>query len=416
MANTPNENQFDPQAPEIRVDPANEAIQNALKTGFSLLFVLMLLLLAGYFSTSIFTVDAKDNQRGLLARFGRLVTAPDQSYVYEPGWYAALPEPVDEKILVSAKVKSLRIYRFCFELPDRDRGKKLSEIKSFKASLTPGKDGAMLTGDRSLAHGIWALQYRVVDAYAFATGLPDDPQVVDQILENVVSHAIMRTVATKRVETVLYQDQTGVTQEVKRRAQQSLDELGIGIEIEQITAELVEPPTVRMAYNAVTEAQAELESQIREAEATARAVLTTAAGDNYDAILDTITEYGIEQESGGDPEKLAVLSDQINALLDKAGGEVAVELRKARGEANAIREQISREYEEFVTYLEQYRQQPEVTTTRLWTTVMSRIFSQKQNEIFQVPLGQTVEIIINRDPLKRLEIEEERARETMLES
>jgi regulator of protease activity HflC (stomatin/prohibitin superfamily) len=413
MASAPNDPQFDPQAPDVMVDPAQESLQSALRTGFGLLMLLMLLLLVGYFSTSIFTVDAKSDQRGLLARFGKLVTAPDQSYVYEPGWYAAMPEPIDEKILISANVQTLKIDRFCFERSGSDLQKELSEVKSFKPSLQPGTDGAMLTGDRSLAHGIWTVQYRVTDPYAYVTSIGDDPRQFDPILERVVSRAIMRTVATKRVETVLYQDQTGVILEVQQKAQAALDRLGVGVQIEKVTADLVEPSTVRAAYNAVTEAQSELESQIREAEANARETLTKTAGDNYAEILAAITEYGVEQESGSGPEVLAGLNRRIDALLDQAGGEVAVALRQARGEAGAIREQIGREYEEFINYLDQYHQQPEVTVTRLWTAMLMDVFSKKRNEIFFVPSGHEVEIVVNRDPIKQLEIERDIATTTM---
>lgn len=414
MATAPNEPNFQPQAPDLQIDPAHESLQNALKTGFRLLFVLMLLLLVGYFSTSIFTVDSDSNERGLLARFGKLVTAPDQSFVFEPGWYAAMPEPIDEKILVSAEVQTIEIDRFCFDRSEADKGKKLSEITGFQASLTPGVDGAMLTGDRSLAHGIWTVQFRITDAYAYTTTVGDTPEAFHDILRNVVSRAIMRTVATKQVETVLYQDQTGVTREVQRTAQAALDRLGVGVTIDQVTAQLVEPRSVRDAYNAVTQAQSELESQIREAEAQARETLTKTAGDKYDAILAAITEYGVEQESDADPALLAELNLQINNLLDEAGGQIAVTLRAAHSEANAFREQVAREYEEFTSHLDQYRQQPEVTVVRLWSAVLTDIFQQRKNEIFMVPTGQEIEIIINRDPLKQLEIEAERARATAL--
>ena len=414
MASAPNEPNFAPQAPEVQVDPAAESLQSALRTGFGLLFILMLLLLVGYFSTSIFTVDSDSNQRGLLARFGELVTAPDQSYVFDPGWYAAMPEPIDEKILISAEPKTMRIDRFCFALTDADRKKtRLSDINKFITGLTPGTDGAMLTGDRSLAHGIWTVIYSVTDPYAFVTNVGDQVSAIEPILGNVVSRAIMRTVARKQVEDVLYKEQTTVMLEVQRTAQAALNDLGVGVEIQQITGDLIEPPSVRDAYNEVTQAQSELESQIREAEALSRQTLTKAAGDNYDEILAAITEYGVELESGADPAVLAELNQRINTLLDQAGGDVAVALRNARGEAGSIREQINREYEEFVTYLEQYRQQPEVTTVRLWTSMLEAFMKKKQNEIFLVPRGHEVEIVVNRDPLKQLEMIEEQAKKTV---
>jgi len=86
-------------------------------------------------------------------------------------------------------------------------------------------------------------------------------------------------------------------------------------------------------------------------------------------------------------------------------------LRDAQSQANATREQISREYEEFVNYLEQYRGSPQVTALRLWLQMIEPVLTSKGNEIFFVPQGDEIEIIVNRDPRRLLEAERERYRQ-----
>ena len=198
---------------------------------------------------------------------------------------------------------------------------------------------------------------------------------------------------------------------MQERLQEELDALQVGVEVMKVTPEVVEPRPVRQAFLAVTQAQNERQTRIEEAHAQAAETLTKVAGGSYALLLERIAAYGEAQALGAPQAELDRLQAEIDAALDGAGGEVAVLMRDAQSQANATREQISREYEDFVNYLEQYRLSPQVTVLRLWLQMIEPVLTSKGNEIFFVPNSDEVEIIVNRDPRRLLEAERERYRQ-----
>ncbi|MBN2446582.1 MAG: hypothetical protein JXO22_07650, partial [Phycisphaerae bacterium] len=301
----------------------------------------------------------------------------------------------------------------CFSRIEGEQNKPLSEVVVSGRSLTPGVDGAMLTGDKNLSHGIWVFQYQVTNAQALVETVGDAAEDVAPVLQRIAEGAILRTVASRTVEEVLLEGQSQVAEEVRARVQHELNDLGVGVEVVKVAPELIEPRPVRDAFLQVTRAQNEKQSRINEANAKAAEILTKVSGDNYNALLALINEFGAAQALDAPPEEMAALQAKIDEELGRAGGQVAVALREARSRANAVREQIGREYEEFTYYLEQYRDNPQVTTIRLWVAMLRDVLGSKENELFFVPEGDEIEVIVNRDPQRAIEAEQERYKRQM---
>ncbi len=415
---------IDQDAPVVAVDPARESLVSALQTSFGILRIVMVVLIVLYLASGFFRVNP--GQKGLVSRLGELRThataAGIQTPVFDPDWYWLLPDPFDTKILVDGQIQSVAITTFMFNHEEAATAKDLSKIVKPTQKLAPGVDGAMLTGDLNLSHGRWEVQYHIEDAAAFVrnVGLSNPSSdrnrpPVELLLARLTETAVVREVAGRTVEEVTRHALDSVRQGVKSRLQDALDELDTGIMVDAVVAYTIEPGAVRPAFLDVVRAMSERERLRREAQEAETRILNQAAGGQYQAILDAITAYGDAQTRKADEQELAGLLANIDAELELAeklgAGQVAVRLSVAKSRADQINEQLRREYESFRNYRDQYKVQPRITMLSLWVQMRREILSNRQNEIFFVPSGDEIEILINRDPQRQLELEEEAARQ-----
>jgi len=415
-------------APPTAVDPAQESLSQALRAGFNVLRVIIVVLLVAYFLSGWFQVNP--GEQGVIVRFGKLRINEDErsefvnTPVFGEGWHLSLPDPFDEKIRLSGQNFKLRIATFSFPLEEKDAAKALSdinlgEIVPGKDKLKPGVDGAMLSGDRNLSHGLWAVEYRIEDAARFVQSVGESPAAFERLLRRLTENAIVRTVAGMPVERVTRTQTDEVTgdftADVKKRLERELSKngLNVGVTIVNIEAKTIEPGRVRQAFLAVSDAKSERKQKESQAEQEAHRVLSKTAGpkEKYDALLKAIDAYGAAQATGTDEERLEELRQAIDQQLDNAEGEVAARLRQAQSRANEIRERVQQEYKLFTDYRDTYRKYPELTIVRLWVRMRDAILSSNENEIFFVPEAGEIEIITNRDEEKRLERELKRYQE-----
>ncbi len=412
--------------PPAAVDPAQESLSQALRAGFNVLRVIIVVLLFAYFLSGWFQVEP--GQQGVIVRFGKLRENddnPDNKYVFREGWHASLPDPFDEKIRLKGQNFKLRIDSFCPVLKEAELAKELSDINlsevvPAKDKFKPGVDGTMLTGDRNLSHGLFAIEYRIEDAAAFVQNVGETPEVFERLLKPLAENAILRTVAGMPVERVIRTQTDEVTgdftDEVKKLLNDEdelLTKLETGVVVINVEARTVEPGRVREAFLAVSDAKSERKEREDEARQEAHRVLSRTAGSKtkYDALLKAIDAYGAAQAVGADEERLEELRQNIDQQLEQAEGEVATRLRQAQSRANEIRERVQQEYKLFVDYLDMYRKYPQLTLVRRWVRMRDAILSSAENEIFFVPEAGEIEILVNRDPLKLIEADLRRFQE-----
>lgn len=403
--------------PDLSHDPAQQSLVNALRAGFKVLAVSMVVLVVAYVLTGFMSVGP--GEQGLIVRFGRLVEQPDGGVTVKPGVKFALPEPFDEKIIIPASAQTRTITTFVFDRNVADLGKPLAEVFPKNATLT-ASDGAMLTGDQNLSHGIWQLEYRIRDAEAFlrhvssAEGISEKDDVqrsatrFDALVIRLLEHAIVRETAFRRVEEVGGAGKAAFVAGVKDRLQKSLDRFNIGVVVDKVAAEIVYPYQVRDAFNEVTTAENNAKKEIESARQEATRTLTTAAGTEYEQLTAAITAYGAAQASNVPEAELAQHRARIDGLLENAGGEAAGILSSAAQRADAIRDIAAQEIARFQSWLELYRRDPQMTVTRIWNDMRAAVLDSKANELFFVPGVGALEIWTNRDLAKLLEAERER--------
>lgn len=399
------------------LDPAQESLSQALRAGFRVLSIIMIVLVVAYFASGWFQLDP--GEQGLIVRLGALrenVSADDKfagTRVFGPGWHASLPDPIDEKIRLQGVTFRLEVNTFCFARKEDQRAKPLSETVPRREKIDPATDGTMLSGDRNLSHGVWTLEYQIADAERFVRHVGDRVEAARPFLKAALENAVTETVAGAAVERItrtgIRMEGEDVTLDVKLRLMQELNRFETGLTVVKVTAETIEPAEVREAFQRVTRAQNEQASAISEARKQRDEILNETAGPSYERLLAQIDAYGAAQAAGAAEADLAAQRAAIDSELELASGKVAVTLRDAYAHANEIRERARQEQEQFTHWLAAYRKSPRATAMRLWKDMRTAILNSKDNEVLFLPRSaESIEILTNRDPEKAIEAEREK--------
>jgi membrane protease subunit HflK len=211
-------------------------------------------------------------------------------------------------------------------------------------------ESLMLTGDLNLAEVEWVIQYRVEDAYKYLFKVRD----IEKTLRDI-SEAIMRQIAGDRtINEVLMTGRIEIKSEMKKTIQEVCRDYSMGIKIEQILLQDVNPPEpVRDAFNKVNEAQQEMKTLINQAELEYNTVIPEAEG-------------------------------LAKATLEKANGYKIKRINTAKGDSAR-----------FTDLYKEYIKAPEVTKRRLYLETMSKILPRLGNVIITDQKGNNVLPLLN---------------------
>lgn len=142
-------------------------------------------------------------------------------------------------------------------------------------------ESLMLTGDLNLADVEWVVQYRIDNPfnYLFRVRNPETS------LRDISEAAMRQIVGDRTVNEVLTVGRTEISTKLQDLMQQICREYSLGVKIEQVVLQDVNPPEpVKAAFNAVNEAQQEKETLINQAKAEYNKVIPKAAGQAKETI------------------------------------------------------------------------------------------------------------------------------------
>ena len=198
-------------------------------------------------------------------------------------------------------------------------------------------EAVMLTGDLNVAVVEWIVQYRVADPYQYlfkVRNLEDTFRAMNE--------AVMReTVGDRTVTEVVTVGRQEIETTVEARLQALTDQYQMGITIDQVVLQDVNPPDpVRPSWDDVSQAQQQAQRQINEAEAEYNAVIPRASGEAEQTVL-------------------------------QAEGYALDRVNRAQGEATR-----------FTAIEAAYRQAPEVTRQRMYLETMQQILPQVGRKVF----------------------------------
>ena len=198
--------------------------------------ILLILILVIFMWISFFQVGPEEV--GVITRFGKYVRE------VEPGLNFKMP--LVEKI-VRVPVERQQKEEFGFRTISAGIQSKFTKSDTADESL-------MLTGDLNLADVEWVVQYRISDPYSFLFKVRDPVNSLRDISEA----AMRQIVGNRTVNEVLTVGRTEVSTQVFELIQELCNEYSLGIKIEQVVLQDVNPPDpVREALMPENRAQRE---------------------------------------------------------------------------------------------------------------------------------------------------------------
>jgi membrane protease subunit HflK len=279
-----------------------------------ILIILAIILVWG----SVFQVETEEV--GVITRFGKYTRT------LEPGLNAKIP--FIERVY-KVPVERQQKLEFGFRTVRAGVRTEYSSVDNLEESL-------MLTGDLNLADVEWVVQYRIEDAYNYLFRVRDP----ENTLRDLSEATVRQIVGDRTVNEVLTIGRMEITVKVEEMLQSLCRDYSLGIKIEQVVLQDVNPPDpVKAAFNAVNEAQQEKETLINQAKSEYNRVIPRAKGQAEETIQ-MAEGYAIERVN--------------NAL-----GETA----------------------RFNALYSEYMKAPEVTKRRIYLETMARIIPTLGNRI-----------------------------------
>ena len=204
--------------------------------------VFILILLAG----SIYQISPEEI--GAILRFGKYVRATD------PGLHFKLPLGIEKLIKVPVQRQLKMEFGFRTTRPG---------IRTeYRVTTESIREAVMLTGDLNVAVVEWIVQYKIKDPYKYLFKIRDAESTFRYMNEAVVR----RVVGDNSVDEVITIGRARIANEAQEELQELCDLYEIGIEVNQLIFQDVNPPDqVKPSFNEVNESLQEKERKINEA-------------------------------------------------------------------------------------------------------------------------------------------------------
>ncbi len=218
-------------------------------------------------------------------------------------------------------------------------------VKSEYTKVGTTDESLMLTGDLNLADVEWIVQYRIEDPYSYLFKVREPVNTLRDI-----SEASMREIVGDRtVNEVLTVGRAEIASSVHQKIQALCTEYSLGIRIEQVVLQDVNPPDpVKDAFNDVNQAQQERETLINQAR----------------------SEY--------------------NKVIPKAKGQAEETIQRAEGYATERVNNSLGEAARFNALYSEYIKAPEVTKRRIYLETMEEVIPRLGHKIITDESGSNV--------------------------
>jgi len=223
---------------------------------FGIIGVIIIILLIG----SFYTISPEE--MGVILRFGKFARTTD------PGLHLKLPLGIETLTKVPVQRQLKMEYGFRTTSPG---------IRTeYRITPESAKEAIMLTGDLNVAVCEWIVQYKIKNAYNFLFKVRD----VNSTFRYMTEATMRKVVGDNSVDEVLTIGRARIALEAKEELQRLCDLYEIGIEVNQLILQDVNPPDpVKPSFNDVNEAQQEKERKINEAWSDYNQVIPRAEGE-----------------------------------------------------------------------------------------------------------------------------------------
>ena len=259
---------------------------------------------------------------GVILRFGQFVRTTD------PGLHAKLPLGIERVMRVPVQRQLKLEFGFRTVRPGID--------SQYVTNADTKAEALMLTGDLNVVDAEWIVQYKIRDPFKFLFKMREAESTFRDMTEAVVR----RVVGDNSVDEVITVGRGRIADDAKVLLQSLCDAYEIGIEVNQLIFQDVNPPeTVKPAFNDVNEALQEKERKIN----------------------DSWAEY--------------------NQEIPKATGEAEQTLRAAEGYATERVNNAAGDANRFTAVYKEYAKAPVVTRKRLYLEALNEILPKINKKI-----------------------------------
>jgi len=230
-------------------------------------------------------------EMGVILRFGKFVRSS------EPGLHMKIPLGIERLTRVPVQRQLKQEFGF--------RTVRAGINTEYATTAETKGESVMLTGDLNVVDAEWIVQYKIKDPYLFLFKMREAETTFRDMTEAVVR----RVVGDSSVDEVITVGRNRIADESKSLLQQLCDSYEIGIEVNQLIFQDVNPPeTVKPSFNDVNEALQEKEKKINESWAEYNQVIPRAAGE-AEQVLRGAEGYATERvnNAAGDANRFSAV-------------------------------------------------------------------------------------------------------------
>ena len=277
----PAETAGDLQSKAPMEDAGTQALSDALASSFRFIRALMVILVAVFLGSGIFTVNP--NEVAVLLRLGKPAGSGADA-ILRPGLHWSFPSPIDEIVRIPVgESHTVEATNCWYQVsPEMEIS---GELPPSLSSLQPGVDGYALTSDGNIIHARATAKYLIEDPLRYAFGF----RGATNILENALNNAVLYTASRHTAEEALYKDKTGFQDAVRRRFVRTIEKANMGIQLEPIQVQTSPPMYVKEAFDQVLEAEQALSEARNKAQGEADEITRKAVGEGRALISEGIT-------------------------------------------------------------------------------------------------------------------------------
>ncbi len=385
------------------MDPANQSLREALRLSFRVLQVVILVLIVLFVFSGFQKVE--NQYTGVMLRWGEILGEPGQQELGEGLKFSKWPYPAGEFVLFQNEGRSVDVAETFW--PHMRAGQTLDQAVQAATQnrmLRPGQDGLLLSRDGDIGHMKLNARYQVANAVAFVHCVENEHKAgdngldADKLVELALERAAVHAAAKLSVQELIdFSEQS--KDDLRAGAQRLLDDVGAGVRIVQVdTPEDPQPAlAIRKAYGDLQEVRGTAATDVEKARQDAEQTLLAVAGEQYQVLLSLIEQYEDALDLGEDQRAEEILAG-INERLEspETTGQVSNVIYYARSFRSTIGKTVGRDAQRLSSHIEQYRQNPQLTRSRLWRETRSRVLGREDVEIFQIPAVSMVSLSLSR--------------------
>ena len=320
------------QPPETPLDAGSQALAEALRSSFTIVKVVMVVLLLVFLASGLFTVGPE--QRAIILRFGKAQGEGEKALLL-PGLHWSFPYPIDEhrKVSIGGLQQISSTVGWYAVTPEQ----LLAGIEPPAAgTLNPIADGSVMTADANIIHARATLTYRIKDPIRYVFSFVNASNTVQSLLDN----ALLQAAARFKVDDALTREVAGFQDEVRRRVTQLADQQELGISVEQCAVRSVPPRQLKDAFASVLKAEV-MRSKV----------------------LDEARSYE-------------------NQITNKAGADAETLVNLAQSDRTRLVSDVAAQAQRFEEILPQYQRHPALFEKQRLTETLGRVLTNAQDKIF----------------------------------